>query len=300
MGHMQRHFSRVVKYGWLPAATLVAVLVSDMDTAIANADKNTATILRNSNIANPPENAATYVWTHPLALLVAIALLFLVGALISWGIEAVWARLQGNPAQNASVTPPPVQPSQSSAVVTLGMKVTRAPQFDVALTEAALYAVTGNWGMIAGKEHFSTDQERVAAGNKVADWLADFEQKASDGSVRVWGKPRDQSDSPLVEIDALHWRDHEAFTLSVATGEPTTRLRGVPSSTDGFEDLRVNRAEFEREWSRHNTPADGTTRLVMLAAEKIAEAATTTAENAKDERRRRARARMWRIAAGEE
>ena len=141
----------------------------------------------------------------------------------------------------------PIQ-AETKPIATQGMKVTRAPQFDATLTEAALYAVAGQWGMMAGKEHFPTNKERAAAGDKVAHWLADFEQKASDGSVRVWGKPRGQSDSPLVEIDALHWRDHEAYPLSVATGEPTTRIRGIPANTDGFEDLRVNKAEFEREW----------------------------------------------------
>lgn len=176
-----------------------------------------------------------------IAILVVLSVAGYAAAIIWTGQERPQV-----PARATPITPD--QPSQSSSVVTLGIKVTRAPAFDVALTEAALYAVTGNWGMIAGKEHFPTNRERVAAGNKVADWLADFEQKASDGSVRVWGKPRGQSDSPLVEIDALHWRDHEAFALSVANGEPTTRLRGVPSSTDGFEDLRVNKAEFEQTW----------------------------------------------------
>lgn len=136
----------------------------------------------------------------------------------------------------------------SNTSASLGLVVTRASAFDVSLTEAALYAVTGKWGLIGGKEHFATNKERVLIGNQVADWLAEFEQKASDGAVRVWGKPQENSSGPLVEIDALHWRTHEAYAISVALGEPKSRQRISMSREGGYDDLRVNRAEFEREW----------------------------------------------------
>ena len=146
------------------------------------------------------------------------------------------------------MNPPGIGSVGSSA--SLQMKVTRAPAFDVSLTEAALYAVTGNWGMIGGKEHFATNKERVAVGNQVADWLSEFEQKASNGDVRVWGRPQENSSGPIVEIDALHWRTHEAFPISVALGEPQSRQRLSLSREGGYDDLRVNRAEFEEQWPR--------------------------------------------------
>ena len=131
---------------------------------------------------------------------------------------------------------------------TLGIVATRQPAHDVSLTEAALFAVTGKWGLIGGKEHFSTNEERVTVGNQVADWLSDFEQKASDGSVRVWGRPQENQSGPIVEIDALHWRTHEAFPISVALGEPQSRQRLSMSKEGGFNELRVSKAEFERAW----------------------------------------------------
>ena len=131
---------------------------------------------------------------------------------------------------------------------TLGIVATRAPAHEVSLTEAALYAVTGKWGMIAGKEHFPTNEQRIAAGNGVANWLSDFEQKASDGKIRAWGKPLETPSSPFVEIDAMHWLTHEAYPIGVALGQPSTRQRGSLLKANGFTDIRVNRAEFEREW----------------------------------------------------
>lgn len=245
---MQRHIKRVG--GGLVAAIVFGsvLLMTDIPKALEQADRSFAFLGSSLGISNPPPHFVSDAWHHPWVVLLAFFFVFAVGVLLSWGIEAAWVGLWGKSPRGLATAPPPIQMGQSSSVATLGIKVTRAPAFDVSLTEAALYAVTGKWGMIAGKEHFPTNQERVATGNKVADWLADFEQKASDGSVRVWGKPRGQTDCPLVEIDALHWRDHEAYPLSVATGEPTTRIRGIPANTDGFEDLRVNKAEFEREW----------------------------------------------------
>lgn len=100
----------------------------------------------------------------------------------------------------------------------------------------------------------------MTVGNQVAGWLPEFEQKASDGSVRVWGKPQENSSGPLVEIDALHWRTHEAFPISVALGEPQSRQRLSLSREGGYDDLRVNRAEFEREWPAAQGSSEGRAR----------------------------------------
>ena len=130
----------------------------------------------------------------------------------------------------------------------LSMVVSHALAHDVSLSEAALYAVTGKWGMIAGKEHFPTNEERVAAGKGVANWLPDFEQRASDGKTKVWGRHYESQSSPIVEIDALHWRTHEAYPIGVVSGQPSTRQRGSLLKDGGYSDVRVNRVEFEREW----------------------------------------------------
>ena len=178
-------------------------------------------------------------WFIPLAL----------GVFVVWFAAFLWS---GHCVNRASVTPPnwPSVPTPLSASTTasIGIKVTRAPAFDVSLTEAALYAVTGRWGMIGGKEHFGTKEERAAVGNQVAAWLSDFEQRASNGDVRIWGRPQENSSGPIVEIDALHWRTHEAFPISVVLGEPQSRQRLSLSREGGYDDLRVNRAEFEEQW----------------------------------------------------
>lgn len=85
---MQRHISRVVRWVWLPAFAVVAVLGSDMDQAIMHADKNIHTILTNVGWENPPEQLATYVWTNPVTALLVWAMIFVGGAGLSWCIEA--------------------------------------------------------------------------------------------------------------------------------------------------------------------------------------------------------------------
>ena len=252
---MQKHITRVAGGG---AATIlfgVALLVTDIPKALEQADKSFAFIGKSLGFLNPPDHFVSMAWQHPWVVILAFSAAFAIGVGSSWGVEAIWRRFHGR-----KLEPPPVsafgfddgrdagQQSEQSPVATLSMRVTRAPRHDVSLTEAALYAVTGKWGMIGGKEHFATNQERMTVGNRVADWLADFEQKASDGSVRVWGRPQENSTGPLVEIDALHWRTHEAFPISVALGEPQSRQRLSMSREGGYNDLRVNRAEFEREW----------------------------------------------------
>ena len=92
---MQRHFGRVVRYGWLPTVAVIAVLVSDMPSAIKNVDRNIHDILANLGFDNPPSGVASYVWHHPLSFILLWFLVFAVGVLLSWGIEAGWNRLTG-------------------------------------------------------------------------------------------------------------------------------------------------------------------------------------------------------------
>ena len=86
---------------------------------------------------------------------------------------------------------------------------------------------------------------------------------------QVWpeAKPQESSSGPLVEIDALHWRTHEAFPISVALGEPQSRQRLSLSREGGYDDLRVNRAEFEKEWPVAHGSSEGRARKRKLIDE---------------------------------
>lgn len=87
-------------------------------------------------------------WFIPLAV-VAFAI---------WLAAFLWS---GHCVNKANATPPNrpnvPPPLSASTAVSFDIKVTRAPAFDVSLIEAALYAVTGQWGMIGGNEHFATN-----------------------------------------------------------------------------------------------------------------------------------------------
>ena len=244
---MWKHIKRVVGGGAAIVVFGVALLVTDIPKTLDQMDKSFAFIAKSLGASSPPDHAVTSAWAHPWVVALVFLLVFGIGVFLSWAFERSWHYWVGGTADNLG-SPSDAVSGQSNNTVTLGMVVTRAPSHNVSLTEAALYAVTGNWGMIGGKEHFATNKERVTVGNQVADWLSDFEQKASDGSVRVWGRPQESQSGPIVEIDALHWRTHEAFPISVALGEPQSRQRLNLSKEGGFNDLRVNKAEFEREW----------------------------------------------------
>ena len=225
---MWRHIKRV---GGGVVATIVlgvGLLMTDIPKTLDQMDKSFAFIAKSLGSSAPPEHAVTSAWAHPWFIALVFFLVFVIGVFLSWACERSWRYLTGD----AADTGPPASD----------------PAHDVSLTEAALYTVTGKWGMIAGKEHFPTNEQRIAAGNGVANWLSDFEQKASDGKVRAWGKPLETPSSPFVEIDAMQWRTHEAYPIGVALGQPSTRQRGNLLKGNGFTDIRVSRAEFEREW----------------------------------------------------
>lgn len=106
---MQRHFGRVVRYGWLPTVTLVAVLVSDMPSAIKNADRNIHDILANLGVDDPPFHAASYVWQHPWSFILLWFLIFIVGALISCAGEWLWRKFRHSDEEGAATPPVSVQ-----------------------------------------------------------------------------------------------------------------------------------------------------------------------------------------------
>lgn len=90
---MYRHVGRVVRYGWLPTVAFGTALVSDMNSAVQNADKNIEHILRSSGATDPPQHLATYIWSHPLPMIALLIGLFIIGALLSWAIEWAWGRI---------------------------------------------------------------------------------------------------------------------------------------------------------------------------------------------------------------
>lgn len=124
----------------------------------------------------------------------------------------------------------------------------RAPQRDAPLTEGALYAVLGEWGLFGGIGHFASDKVQRSDGDRIVDWLPEFEQKARDGALHVWGRPR-QFESALQEpIDPNHWTTHTVDFLATVMGEPRSRPRVTMSAEGGYGDLMVSKAEFESEW----------------------------------------------------
>ena len=243
---MWKHIKRVGGGAVASVIFGVTLLVTDIPATLDQMDKSFAFIAKSLGSPTPPEHAVTSAWAHPWFVVLVFLLVFGIGVFLSWACERSWLYWKGGASEIGS--PSAATIGQSNSAATLGIVVTRATAHDVSLTEAALYAVTGKWGMIGGKEHFPTNEERVTIGNQVASWLSDFEQKASDGFARVWGRPQENQSEPITEIDALHWRTHEAFPISVVLGEPQSRQRVSMSREGGFDNLRVNKAEFEREW----------------------------------------------------
>lgn len=89
---MTKHVGLVVYYVWLLLLAVVTVLIADMQTATVNADKNIHDLLVNFGAADPPQNVASYVWSHPWAMILAAALLVVVGLGISSAIKRFWGR----------------------------------------------------------------------------------------------------------------------------------------------------------------------------------------------------------------
>lgn len=128
-------------------------------------------------------------------------------------------------------------------------QIVRAPTRDKSLIEGALYAVMGQWGLAGGAGNFEPDPSVPrTAGDRIVDWIPDFEQRARDGDVTVWGRSRESSTAPLAPIDSTHWHSHTVDFLATVMGEPRSRRRGDLSAEGGYENLMVSSAQFEKEW----------------------------------------------------
>lgn len=129
-------------------------------------------------------------------------------------------------------------------------QVVRAPTRDKSLTEAAIYAASGQWGFSGGAHPLATDANdpRIEMTNRAMGMLPEIQQKAYDGDITIWGRPHDDSAAPLQIIPSDHWSTHSLNELGIALGQSQTRHRIVLRMVDAFVDLMVSSAEFEREW----------------------------------------------------
>jgi hypothetical protein len=179
---------------------------------------------------------------------------------------------------------------EAHSVPSLEMVITRALRRDVGVAEALAYAEFKEWGG-------TFFEAASSAKNEANEQLVRFRQLAHDGVLKVWGK---RSVNGVFEIiPKEHWLDHNVEWFDLLRGNPRTE-NVLHTTPQPYSELMVSKAEFEREWSPHDRSMDQATRQATLAVEKMAEAATTIADNAKDEKRTRARARMRRIAEGRE
>ena len=194
-----------------------------MSQAVENADKNIRTIFANAGWQNPPEQVASYIWGHPLLILLALALVFAVGAAISWAIELVWKRYNSPPP--ASVPPETI----AEAVHYNNAANAGAPRFDDEHRGPAVsnsYSLSDCWidlsrcsdawpvagtippGLIEFAQSVPEDQRadwvrRTIAANDVRMLVS---QGMSSGSLPLWvapiGGPEQEVDpKALLEID---------------------------------------------------------------------------------------------------
>lgn len=130
----------------------------------------------------------------------------------------------------------------------------REPVRDKSLTEAAIYAVSGQWGFGASPDLFSKvpNDPRIAMTNRAMALMSEIQQRAYDGNLTIWGRPYDDSAAPLQVIPTSHWITHSLHDLGMAMGQPQTRKRDGLRMDGAYVDLMVSREEFEREWPHAN------------------------------------------------
>ena len=131
--------------------------------------------------------------------------------------------------------------AQANTSMSLDMVVHRAADRDASLREALAYAAFGDWN------NRQIDQFETGDSDRYSDALARFHQLAADGILRIWGIPASyQTTTVYRPIDKTHWGYAALDFLDALGGKPFTRSKVVDGLT--YTDLRVNRAEFEREW----------------------------------------------------
>ncbi len=262
---MHKHGVRVFKYGWLPSVAVGAAVVSDMKTAISNADKNIHDILVNFGVNDPPENVASYVWNHPWAILVAIALIFILGAALSWLIEWSWKRaFRNDPLPSVEAFghddhQEGLDALSDDEIALAKSEADRAQTFDQSFedndSDEVPYVRIRH---IAHEYGLSLDRTDPSASNTAYDIEKALRQAAVDGRLKVRGRKyrgAARDNDPIVSIAASHFEDytfkhgclhHEAPNEQSASAQPLTGEGQKQIEDATYYDLRISYADMRR------------------------------------------------------
>lgn len=122
------------------------------------------------------------------------------------------------------------------------------PKRDTTLGHAIAYACLGTW------DRFGELPRLIKDDGILVEKLKEFEQKARDGDLTVWGTthPDDggQWYSPLEPIPAKHWKSHWVQPATLVDRANSFSRPMVDDDGERYFDLMVNRYQFEREFPR--------------------------------------------------
>jgi hypothetical protein len=123
----------------------------------------------------------------------------------------------------------------------------KPPKRDSPLGAGIAYACLGTWEGTHELERLIKEEEATAT-------LKEFEQKAADGDLTVWGRDRDDDGHGLWHtihdrVPPSHWRTHWVEPASLM-GRARTADRPPNEDNERFYDLMVSKREFEREFPR--------------------------------------------------
>ena len=99
---MQKHFKRVGG-GILSICALgIGLLMTDIPTALEQADKSFLFMAKSFGYQNPPADFITTASSHPWVVIIFFAVVFFIGVGISWGVEFLWNKFTAGKALTAS------------------------------------------------------------------------------------------------------------------------------------------------------------------------------------------------------
>lgn len=127
------------------------------------------------------------------------------------------------------------------------------PKRDIPLGHAVAYACLGTW------DRLEELPKLIKEDGLLVEKLREFEQKAGDGDLAVWGKDRDDDgsgwDAIHVLVPTAHWPTHWVQPASL-TGRANTISR-PQHDDDGvrFYDLMVDRRQIARAFPKSAAPS---------------------------------------------
>lgn len=128
------------------------------------------------------------------------------------------------------------------------------PKRDTPLGHAIAYACLGTWDRLNGLPKL------IKEDGLLIEKLREFEQKAGDGDLAVWGKDRDDDGSGWDAIHVLvpqtHWPEHWVQPATLA-GRASTISR-PQHDDDGvrFYDLMVDKRQIARAFPKNTVPSE--------------------------------------------